>query len=126
MDNEVNIKWCGCLGDGSTNDSTGFATAEGYAQTNNFRLFIPAGTFLIRNSSLRCDVRGSGYDVSIIKQQADTADATGLFTASGSVEIQGVTIDGIKTTHYYSRWTITYNGTEATRLSVHNCKFINS
>lgn len=92
----VNAKQFGCKGDGSTNDTTTLQAAITYASTNNLKLFIPHGTYMV--STLNSgDITISGHEA-IIKAIENNTE-TVLMAVTGVPTIDNITFDGNSNTN---------------------------
>lgn len=119
---EINVKWFGCKGDGSTDDTTNFGRAETYANTNHCGLYLPAGTYMLDNATLRVDMRGVSKQEVTLKMP-DVPGSGQMFAASGSIKVSGLTFDGndgVAGIAVYTLDTLSFNGTH---LEVYDCQF---
>jgi len=72
---EVNVKWFGALGDGSTDDSTAFQNAV----NTTYPILVPSGTYKINiGINNRTIIRGMGNTLSIVKPY-DTSIAAMIY-----------------------------------------------
>lgn len=98
----INLKWFGAVGDGVTNDRNAIQSALTYATANNVRLYIPAGTYYVPNTSANnpalsfsgnLSIVGDGMDRSILYYDDNTASTRRDFftsTSAGNIDFSDV------------------------------------
>jgi Pectate lyase superfamily protein/Right handed beta helix region len=127
--NLVSVTDYGAKGDGVTDDTAAIQAAV----SAGGEVFLPAGTFIMDNSTFTASVRlvGAGKGSTIIKWKASSAE-NDLFDFSGAsplrIEFENLTIDGNKanqtdSTGYYAAINVRSAG--GTSLSLKNCRFTN-
>lgn len=104
----VNVKQFGAKGDGNYDDSGVIQTAIDYAYKTNDAVFIPKGTFIIRNQlelHEKSNIRGAGKYISILKDDINEEKNIPLITTDNQEE-KDKAISNIK----MSNFTLTSNG----------------
>lgn len=125
----VSVKDFGVVGDGTTNDTTAFATAVTAAIANGFSLYVPAGTYLatisIRGNNV--GIYGAGSSVTTIKhptgvtltnvlELGNTAAGNGATAYSGLI-VRGLTLDGNRSNIAQGSDDLTGHGLPLTKIS---------
>ena len=115
---EVNVKWFGLAGNGTTDDSDQYTKAEAYCNTNNCTIYFPAGTYVLSHVVLRVNMRGSSaHEVMLLHPLNTLYD---MIAASASVVISDLTLDGQALQSIYTVDLIKFTGT---KIEVKNCIF---
>jgi len=122
----LDIKQCGCKGDGTTDDTTYYQAFLNACAGKRGR--ISAGIYVVTsgNASSNTWIDGDGANVSVIKRKASAAGNAAVLNGSGvtGVTLRGIGFDGNKAAQTNAANTVTFGTSDD--IDIQHCAFINA